>query len=320
MNDAALRRRPYRLCAVQAASVFFDTAAGVDNACRLIAEAGAGGADLVAFGESWLPGYPFFIDAAPSPLWWAAAAEYAANAIVVPGPETDRLGEAALAADCDVVIGVAERGARSSGTIWCTLLFIGRDGRVLGRHRKLKPTHNERSVWADGDADGLVTYPRAYGRLGGLNCWEHNILLPGFTLIARGLDVHVAAWPGREPGEPPVEPVWARQLLLSRAFASQAGAYVICAAGLRRFSDIRPGWAPLAGFEHNGQSCIIDPWGEIVAGPLSGEGLLFADIDPARLAQAKLACDPAGHYSRADLFELTVAGEPVFGGARRDRR
>ncbi len=81
--------------------------------------------------------------------------------------------------------------------------------------------------------------------------------------------------------------------------------------------DAREQWVPLAGFEHNGQSCTIDPWGEVIAGPLSGEGLLFADTDPARLAQAKLACDPAGHYARADLFELKVAGGTIFGRAHK---
>lgn len=307
---------PARLCIAQAASVFFDTSAGLEKACALIAEAGRAGASLVAFGESWLPGYPFFIDAAPDALWWKAAATYAANAIAVPGPETKRLCDAARDAGVDVVIGVAEREARSPGTLWCTLLFIGREGVVLGRHRKLKPTHNERSIWADGDAQGLATHPRAYGWLGGLNCWEHQLLLPAFTLIARGLDVHVAAWPGREPAKPPAEPVWARQLLLSRAIASQAGAYVLCAAGLRRSEDVDPRWHSLEATAHNGRSCIIDPWGEVIAGPLEGEGLLFADLDPVRLAQAKLACDPAGHYSRPDLFELRVAGEHVFGNER----
>lgn len=234
--------------------------------------------------------------------------------MTIPGPETDALCAAAREADCDVVIGVAERST-SGGTLWCTLLFIGREGVLLGRHRKIKPTHNERSIWGDGDARGLVTHPRAYGRLSGLNCWEHNIVLPGFALMAQGVDVHVAAWPGREPDAAPADPVWARQILLSRAFASQAGAYVLCAAGLRRRSDLPARLADVVGFEHNGRSCIIDPWGEVIAGPLDGEGLLIAEMDPVKLRQAKIACDPAGHYARPDLFELRLEGRRLFGGS-----
>lgn len=305
--------RAHRIAAIQAAPVFFDKAACVEKALGLIAEAAAGGADLAAFGESWLPGYPFFVDSTRNAVWWKAAAEYADNAIVIPGPETDALCAAALAHDIDVVIGAAERAERQPGTSWCTLLFIGREGVVLGRHRKIKPTHHERSVWADGDAEGLVTHPRAYGRLGGLNCWEHNVLLPGFALIAQGLDVHVAAWPGREPDAVPGDPVWSRQTMLSRAFASQAGAYVIAVAGLRLMAHVPDRYRSLAAFEHNGMSVIIDPWGEVIAGPLAGEGILYADIDRKRSLAAKIACDPAGHYSRPDLFELKVGGRTVFG-------
>lgn len=302
-----------RIAAVQAAPPFFDKAAGMESACAWIAEAGRAGVALAAFGESWLPGYPFFIDAAPDARWWVAAAEFSANAVEIPGPETDALCAAAADAGVDVVIGVSER-SHTHGTLWCTLLFIGREGVILGRHRKIKPTHNERSVWGDGDAAGLRAHPRAYGRLSGLNCWEHNIMLPGFALVAQGVDVHVAAWPGREPDAAPTDPVWARQLLLSRAFASQAACYVVCAAGLRRFADEPERLRGIVGFEHNGRSAIIDPWGEVLAGPLDGEGLLVAEIDPVRLHQAKLACDAAGHYSRPDLFEVRLEGRALFGG------
>lgn len=304
-----------RIAAVQAASAFFDKQAGVEKACRLIGEAAAAGAELAAFGESWLPGYPFFVDAAPDTAWWTAASEYLENAVTIPGPETDALCAAARAVGLDVVIGVAERDPRTAATIYCTLLFIGREGEILGRHRKIKPTHHERSVWGDGDAEGLRVYERPYGRLGGLNCWEHNIVLPGFALIAQGVQIHVAAWPGREPEETPGDPVWARQLLLSRAFASQAGAYVICAAGLRLHAHVPERHRSLAAFEHNGMSCIVDPWGEVVAGPLTGEGLLIVDADMDRVRKAKIACDPAGHYGRPDLFGVTLDGRPLYGRA-----
>lgn len=280
-----------------------------------IAEAGAKGADVAAFGETWLPGYPFFVDAPLSDLWWEAAADYLANAIPVPGPETDALCAAAKAAGCDVVIGVAELDPATQASVYCTLVFISREGAILGRHRKLKPTHHERSVWSDGDAKGLVVHPRPYGRLSGLSCWEHNILLPGFALIAQGTQIHVAAWPGREPDAAPSDPVWARQLLLSRAFASQAGAYVIAAAGLRHLEHVPPKYRPLAANEHNGRSAIIDPRGEVIAQAGSEETVLIAEGSLAAVRKAKSACDPAGHYSRPDLFELRLGGRVIYPGA-----
>jgi len=304
-----------RVAVAQAASAFFDKRAGTEKACRLIREAGAAGAQLVAFGETWLPGYPFFVDAPVTDLWWAAAADYLQNAIEIPGPETGQLCAAAAEADVDVVIGAAELEPTTKGSIYASLLFIGREGALLGRHRKLKPTHHERSIWADGDAKGLKVYSRGYGRLGGLNCWEHNILLPGFALIAQGVQIHVSAWPGREPDQAPSDPVWARQILLSRAFASQAGAYVLAAAGLRRLEDVPERWRPLFPFEHNGRSVIVDPRGEVIAGPAEGETLLLADLDLELVYQAKAACDPAGHYSRPDLFELRLEGRTLYGGA-----
>src|SRR5262245_53425401 len=132
----------FRLAAIQAAAVPFDRDASAAKACRLILEAGSMGAGIAAFGEAWLPGYPFFCHAAPSPLTWRAMAEYFENAVEIPGPVTDQLCESARAAGIDVVIGVAERDTTTAGTVYCTLLFIGKEGRILGRHRKIKPTAN----------------------------------------------------------------------------------------------------------------------------------------------------------------------------------
>ncbi|WP_158807867.1 nitrilase-related carbon-nitrogen hydrolase [Beijerinckia sp. L45] len=118
------------------------------------------GAAVVGFSETWLPGYPFFVTAAPGELWWQAAARYVSSTITIPGPETNVLCAAAHKAGVDVVIGVAERERTTSGSVYCTLLFIGREGTILGRHRKIKPTLQERAVWADGDASGLQVYQR----------------------------------------------------------------------------------------------------------------------------------------------------------------
>lgn len=302
----------FKLAAVQAAPVFFDQKASTEKACRLIAEAGAGGATLVAFGETWLGGYPFFIwsENADPLVRWKAAAEYLAGAVDIPGPETDRLCRAAQSANIDVVIGVAERNTATQGTVYCTLLFIGREGKILGRHRKLKPTHRERTVWGEGDATGLTVYQRPYGRLSGLNCWEHNMVLPGYVLMSQGTQIHVAAWPGTEPKAPDSpDPMWARQLLLSRAFASQAAAYVILSGGMLSADDVPRKYRELAS-RYRGDSCIIDPRGEVITEPVKGECIITAQGSMENVLAAKSASDVAGHYARPDIFQLRVNRTP----------
>lgn len=300
-------RSDFRLAAVQAAPVLLDPAASTEKACGLILDAGRGGADVAAFGECWLPGYPFFVEARVDALYWEASGAYLAGAVTVPGPETDALCAAAKDAGIDVVIGVAERDPRTGGSVYATLVFISREGDLLGRHRKLKPTHAERNIWSDGDAAGLRVYRRDYGRLGGLNCWEHQMMLPGYALAAQGVQVHVAAWPGAEPAAAPEgNYCWARQTLLSRAFASQAAAYVICVAGIRLPEHVPERFRPLCDWWHTGQSVIIDPRGEIVAGPLDGEGILYADGSRDVIARQKAAVDIAGHYARPDIFEFSI--------------
>ena len=301
-----------RVAAIQAAPVYMNRDASTEKACRLIGEAASQGAVLAAFSETWLPGYPFFVwGSSPDRLLpWKAAAEYTANAVEIPSPTTERLCEAARRAKIDVVIGMAERDNRTRGTVYCTLLFIGSDGCILGRHRKLKPSHRERTMWGEGDATGLTVYERPYGRISGLNCWEHNMVLPGYALMAQGTQIHVAAWPGSDGKAPPAPAaMWERQLLLSRAFASQGACYVIVVGGLLSADDVPEAYRELAS-RQRGDSYIIDPRGEVIAGPAKGEMILTADISLADIFAAKSACDVAGHYSRPDIFQLRVNRQP----------
>ena len=306
-----------KLCAVQAAPAYFDKQSSLNTALRWIDKAATDKPDIIAFGEAWLPGYPFFIDSPLSETWWEAAAELLDNALLLDGPEVSALRAAAKRAKSALVIGINELDSQTKGTLYCTMLTISADGELLNRHRKIKPTHHERSVWGDGDAKGLRPVQLGKARVSALNCWEHNAVLPAYTLMAKGTDVHIAAWPGREPEETPDGPVWARQLLLSRAFASQAGAWVICSAGLRMKQHVPERLQPLYEFDHNGGAAIIDPRGEIVAGPLIGEeGILTVDANLELARMCKVASDPAGHYSRPDLFRLEVDGEEVYPGLR----
>jgi predicted amidohydrolase len=184
----------------------------------------------------------------------------------------------------------------------------------LGRHRKLKPTHGERKIWGEGDGLGLRTYDRPYGRISGLNCWEHNMVLPGYALIAQGTQIHIATWPGREPAAAPESPnpMWPRQLLLSRAFASQASCYVVVAGGLCLPEHIPERYRELQPFPSTGDSYIIDPRGEIIAGPAEGETILTATVSLEAVYAAKIACDGGGHYSRPDILQLYVNGRPII--------
>jgi predicted amidohydrolase len=297
------------VAAIQAAPVYFDRDASAAKACRLIEEAASRGAKLAAFGETWLPGYPGFAWRSSSePHWWEASALYIEQAVEIPGPITDQLCAAARRCGIDVVIGVVELDRNTQGTVYATLLFIGSDGRILGRHRKLKPSAYERVAWSQGDVAGLLTHERSYGRISGLNCWEHNMMLPGYALAAQGTQIHVVAWPGREP-KPPQAPnaQWPRQHLLSRAFAAQAACYVICAGGLLEPEHMPAPLRSLVNFRYTGDSAIIDPRGEIIALAESGkEVILTAEIDLLNVRAAKSVNDIAGHYARPDIFQLTV--------------
>lgn len=310
------RHPEFILAAIQAAPVYFDRDASTEKACQLICRAAEQGADIAAFGETWLPGYPFFhsIRDENPVLWWRAAAEYLANAVEIPSATTDVLCAAAREAGIDVVIGIVELDENTKGTAYATLLFIGREGRILGRHRKLKPTSTERAIWGEGDTLGLTVYERPYGRISGLNCWEHNMVLPGYVLMAQGTQIHVAAWPGGELPSAPETPIstWSRQLLLSRAFASQAACYVIAAAGFKSPDDVPERYRELGvRYPLTGESYIIDPRGEIIAGPAKGETIITARGSLEAVLAAKVALDVAGHYSRPDLLQVLVNKNPV---------
>ena len=299
------------LAAVQASPIYFDRQASTDRACELIAEAGATGADIAAFGETWLPGYPFFALKQVDALRWRAGEIYLDQSVSIPGPETDQLCAAAKAAAIDVVIGVAEIDQRTRGTVYCTALAISRDGQILGTHRKIKPTFQERMVWGEGSGDDFNVYERPYGRMSSLNCWEHQMVLPGYAMMAQGTEVHVASWPWGDPEtapEPPIS-VWPRQELLSRAFAAQGACYVIAVGAILDLDCVQDEFKEMT-VERRGSSLIIDPRGEVVAKAPAGEQtILLHEADRAILRAARVGCDVTGHYSRPDILELIVNGK-----------
>lgn len=320
----------FTLAAVQAAPIYLDRDASIEKACWLIDEAGSKGSDLAVFGETWVSGYASFAAWPNHPAFGELLRRFIENGVEVPSPATDALCAAARRAGTDVVIGVAERDGTTGGSIYCTLLFIGREGIILGKHRKLKPTMWERTVWGEGDGSTLHLYERPYGRLGGLNCWEHQMVLPGYALMSQGLQVHAGAWPGG---------TFTRQQILSQAFAMQSASYVVMAGGLLRTEDmpvdIRDLSMEIDGHSRNvvmpldGASGIIGPNGSMLAGPLlNEEGILTAEANLGTVMMQKMIADHAGHYTRPDVFEFrvnatpkriaTFAGRTIAGGGPQD--
>jgi nitrilase len=302
----------FTLAAIQAAPVYFDREASIEKACQLISEAGKKGADLAAFSETWLPGYPFFHSSA---LAEQGRVTYLANAVEIPSRTTDRLGEAAKKAGVDVAIGMAELDPITKGTVYCTLLFISQDGEILGRHRKLKPTMGERTVWGEGDGVGLRVYERPYGRISGLNCWEHRMVLPGYALMALGTQIHVAAWPFSWH----LDPDRNNAPLLSQVFAAQGGCYVIATSALLRPENVQEAYRELAASEidewmgaKQGGCRIIAPGGDVIAqAAVDEETVLTASVSLEAVLKAKAAIDVGGHYSRPDVFQLYVNRRPL---------
>ena len=301
-------KEPFTIAAVQASPVFLDREATVEKACALIAAAGREDARLIVFPEAFIPAYPDWVWVMPSgrkKLLDPPYAELLANAMMIPGESTDRLCDAARRAQAYVVIGINELNAESSGSsMYNTLLYIGPEGTVLGKHRKLVPTGGERLVWAQGDGSTLGVYETPLGTLGGLICWENYMPLARYAMYAWGTQIYVAAtW---DHGEP-----WLSTL---RHIAKEGGVFVIgCCTALRK-DDIPDRLAfkelydPTKVWINPGDSAIVDPSGCVIAGPAhETETILYAEIDPRLMGGSKWVLDVAGHYARPDVFDLSVA-------------
>jgi len=297
-----------RVAAVQAAPVFLDLSASVDKAIDLVAQACADGAQLVVLPEAFLPAWPAWVDEVlpgEDAVWYVRLLE---EAVVVPSATTVRLADAARDNHAFVVIGVNERDEVGS-TLYNTLLYFGPDGRLLGKHRKLVPTHAERLVWGMGDGSDLDVFRTDIGRVGGLICWENYMPLVRFALYSQGVQIWVA--PTLATHEP-----WVATM---RHIAREGCCFVIGCAPAARFSDI-PGDVPdrdrlwKEGEEDwmlDGYSVIVSPAGEVIAGPLvREEGILRAELDLAVAQARKRWFDPVGHYNRPDVFQLRINDSP----------
>ncbi|HLY32294.1 MAG TPA: carbon-nitrogen hydrolase family protein [Ktedonobacterales bacterium] len=297
------------VAAVQAPAIYLDAMACAERVAERIAEAAEHGAWLAVFPETFIPGDPLYHDytVPDSDPFRALERRFAEQAITVPGPETERIAAACRAHHMTVAIGVTERPARA-GTLYNTLLYFGPDGAILGRHRKLMPTFNERMVWGMGDGTTLRTIETPQAIIGGLICWENFMPLARTVLYAQGEQIHVA---------PTLNPGSERWLSAMRQIANEGRMWVISVGNLLRESDLPQEVRALGLFEQDavlnaGGSAIVNPNSEIVAGPAIGvETILYAEADMDETLYAKRMFDAVGHYGRGDLFGLTLRGVEI---------
>jgi nitrilase len=302
---------PERIAVVQAAPVVLDRARTLSRVCEFVANAAEQGSRLVVFPEAYVPTYPFWV-------WYLAPREHARlgelhaalvdQAVSIPGPELAPVQEAARKAKVFVALGVNERNVEASGTsLFNTVVLVGPDGEILGKHRKLVPTAAERLVWAQGDGSTLAPIATELGRVGMLICWENYMPLARYALYAQGMDLLLA--PTYDEGE-----TW---LCSVRHIAKEGRIYVASASMVLSREQV-----PLA-FDlatlvadrewiKEGDSAIAAPSGSLLAGPLRREeGILSAVIDTREVAASRWNLDVAGHYARPDLFRFELRRQPL---------
>jgi nitrilase len=302
-------REPFTVACAQLEPVVFDRDATIEKLAGGAAEAAGKGAQLAVFPEAFVPVYP-------SSAWakalagWAdprakeAFALLAEESVEIPGPAERRLGEIAREHELWLVTGVTERDPARPGTLYNTLLYHSPSGELALKHRKLVPTNHERLVWGPGDGGGLEAVETPLGRIGGLICWENYMPLARFALYESGVELYIAST--ADDGE-----TWQSTIV---HIARESRAFVIAPSHFQRASSY-PDTFPLRPLLEEldvigrGGSAILGPDGAYLAGPLwDEEGILYAELDPRRLAEERQRFDPVGHYHRPDVLGLERRG------------
>ncbi len=303
---------PHRVAVVQHPPVLLHRDKTIKRGVELLDEAAAGGARLVSFPETWLPGYPEWLwRLRPGDDFELTAKIHGRlleNAVDLKAGHLKPIQAAARRHKLTVSIGIHERDSEfSRGTLYNTVVLIGPDGEVLNRHRKLMPTNPERMVWGTGDASGLRVSDTPMGRVGGLICWENYMPLARFAIFAQGCEIYVA--PTWDEGS-----TWISTM---RHIAAEGRCWVLGNGTAMRGKDIPKDFPKraqlfpdLEEWYNPGDSVIVSPSGRIVAGPLHEQhGILYAECDPVVASTAKRTLDVAGHYGRPDIFKLEVNRE-----------
>jgi nitrilase len=297
---------------VQVEPAILDRAGTLDRLDERTAEATAAGADLVVFPETFVPAYPSSVWAKALAGWAEPGAEEAfallhRESLELPGPDADRLGAIAREHGIWLVVGVNELDPKRPGTLYNSLLYYSPKGELALHHRKLVPTNHERLVWGQGDGRGLRAIETELGRIGGLICWENYMPLARFSLYESGIELYIAST--ADDGD-----AWQATLV---HIARESRAFVIAPSHFQRASSYPPDFplrALLQGRDllGRGGSAILAPDGSYLAGPLyDEEGILYAELEPDLLLRSRQRFDPAGHYNRPDVFQLSVREPPL---------
>jgi nitrilase len=304
-----------KVAVVQSAPVLFDKEATVQKALGLVKDVAAQGAKIVLFPEAYVPAYPrgltFGMRVGSRTVEGRRTWErYWANSVNVPGPDMEALGAAAREAGVYLAVGVVERDRDfGGGTLYCSLLYFGPDGQLLGKHRKLKPTASERLIWGEGDGSTLTVVSTEYDRMGGLICWENYMPLARAAMYGKGVEIYMA--PTADARE-----TWQSTLrhiaLEGRCFVLGCNQYVTKSMYPRDLVGVVEELEGQPEVMCRGGSVVISPLGEVLGGPLwDREGVIYVDLDMSEIARAKLDFDAVGHYSRPDVFQLRVNDKPL---------
>ena len=312
-----MSHRVHRIAVVQAAAPAFDLDAAIDRVAHFAKDAAAQGARLAVFPEAFLTGYPKGADfgarvgfrRAEGRAWFQ---RYHDAALDLASAQSARLYKIASQYRLSLVIGVIERDGH---TLYCTVLYIGEDGRLLGKHRKLMPTGSERLIWGQGDGSTIDPVDTPVGRVGAAICWENYMPMFRMSLYGAGVELYCAPTvDDRDSWVPTMQHI-----------ATEGRCFVLSACQFARRADFPPDFDTTYDAEPDtvmirGGSCIVDPYGTLIAPPEYGrERTVVADIDLDEIARAKYDLDVVGHYARADVFSLSVCRTPnvaVDGGAR----
>lgn len=308
MKDSILK-----VALAQIAPVWLNKEATLKKVVTTIEEAATNGAELVVFGEAFLPGYPFWLAYTDGAAWDLEVnktihGHYVANAIQIEAGDLDAVCALAKKLKIATYLGIMERPLDRGGhSIYCTLVYIDANGVIQSVHRKLQPTYDERLTWAPGDGHGLRVHPLKKFTVGGLNCWENWMPLPRAALYGQGENLHIAVWPGNLNNTQDI----------TRFIARESRSYVISVSSLMQTKDF-PEDTPFLdkilekapAVLGNGGSCIASPDGEWLLEPVvATAGLIYAELDFERVYQERQNFDPVGHYSRPDVTKLSVNRE-----------
>ena len=299
-----------KVALAQIAPVWLDKEGTISKIKKYILEASKADVELIVFGESLLPGYPFWIELTNGASFNSTVqkelhAHYSRNAIVVEEGDLDSLCVLAKEHKIAIYLGVIERAQNRGGhSLYCSLIYIDQEGIIQSVHRKLQPTYEERLTWAPGDGNGLRVHKLKQFTVGGLNCWENWMPLPRVSLYGQGENLHIAVWPGSDYNTKDI----------TRFIARESRSFSISVSSLMRIEDFPKNTPHLDKIMENapevlgnGGSCIAGPDGEWILEPvLNKEGLLIHTLDFNRVYEERQNFDAVGHYSRPDVTKLTV--------------